>query len=716
MHNLAKAFALFAGMFVAVLVHADILRVKAGADLEHARGGTDWEADATNLQRALQMTESGDEIWVAAGTYYPDEGQGQVDDSRDSVFQVKAGVSLYGGFSGMETNLAERDPDTNLSILSGDINQDESGTSWLPYQPAESILANSYHVLWLEGGSSVTTRVSGFTITAGCARAGDSSSLTYGGGIYSELATAEISDCIFTANYAMRGGAVYLGNSGQPPDSSYGGTRISNCQFENNKGYYGGALYSFYAEPEVVDSQFIDNGYPLSSLNLNGSSIGSGSYWYDYSTLAGAIYSREDDLVLSACLFSGNTAVAVYGYNSSMYVESCRFSGNVTEGGGAAISASGSYGYPSTTVGNIIILNSLFDGNDSEFFGAGALAFSGSLNAYITNSTFTANSGRGTGYGVMYLSLSEMWMANTIIWGNFSGDLLRSDVPQPESSGGETTLVGRSGVNSLWYPTNSIVNVSYSLIAGSAFHLGDTTNLNGRDAGNDIQFAGPNDYRLSASSPAIGVGSNSIDLDGAGPGTLLVEDLPHDLMGEPRVQGSRIDMGAFEFKYIDSYVDTDLDGLPDWFEETHGNNGSTTSMDAKSDLDQDGLSVLEELLFGTDPNQSDQPSYQLGLELFKVYVPIEPSNLVGAIGYTLEDQDFFVGQFKLSRAALPFIRIMPESSTDLSIESGWGTDRLIVFDKSPDEISPEFETFKLRSRDSLQETGKQFFRLRLELK
>lgn len=90
--------------------------------------GSSWSDAFRNLRSALAAASSGDEIWVAAGTYYPDEGGTAVDDARNSTFTLVNGVALYGGFSGSETLLSEREWEGNETILSGDLNQnDEPG-------------------------------------------------------------------------------------------------------------------------------------------------------------------------------------------------------------------------------------------------------------------------------------------------------------------------------------------------------------------------------------------------------------------------------------------------------------------------------------------------------------------------------------------------------------------------------------------------------------
>ena len=59
--------------------------------------GTSW-ATASGLEQAVNNAPSGAEIWVQIGTYHP-----------ATMLTVPAGVKLYGGFAGSETNLSQRD-------------------------------------------------------------------------------------------------------------------------------------------------------------------------------------------------------------------------------------------------------------------------------------------------------------------------------------------------------------------------------------------------------------------------------------------------------------------------------------------------------------------------------------------------------------------------------------------------------------------------------
>lgn len=78
-------------------------------------------ANACTLQYALSRAVSGDEIWVKMGVHYPGAAG-----NRTATFTLKNGVALYGGFAGMETSRSQRNWQTNITVLSGDIDQNDT--------------------------------------------------------------------------------------------------------------------------------------------------------------------------------------------------------------------------------------------------------------------------------------------------------------------------------------------------------------------------------------------------------------------------------------------------------------------------------------------------------------------------------------------------------------------------------------------------------------
>ena len=91
---------------------------------------------------------SGDQIWVAAGVYYPDESGGMTNNDRTATFTLIDGVELYGGFAGGETSLSQRNWDANVTVLSGDIDQNDTTDPNGVVTDAANITGNNaYHVV-----------------------------------------------------------------------------------------------------------------------------------------------------------------------------------------------------------------------------------------------------------------------------------------------------------------------------------------------------------------------------------------------------------------------------------------------------------------------------------------------------------------------------------------------------------------------------------------
>jgi hypothetical protein len=90
-------------------------------DSEVAPGGdgSSWAAAFKYLQDALAVATSGDQIWVAVGTYRPDQGAGLMVGDRTATFRLPNGVALLGGFAGHELTFAEREGNYDQTVLSG---------------------------------------------------------------------------------------------------------------------------------------------------------------------------------------------------------------------------------------------------------------------------------------------------------------------------------------------------------------------------------------------------------------------------------------------------------------------------------------------------------------------------------------------------------------------------------------------------------------------
>ncbi len=130
----------------------------------------------------INASSSGDEVWVAGGTYKPASGQS---------FSMKEGVKIYGGFLGEEASLSLRNIKltANASILEG------NGTG---------VVFNS--------GLTSAALLDGFTITGGKA--------TYGGGMYNNNSSPTIINCFFTKNRGDYGGGWLTTLHHRPPSQT----------------------------------------------------------------------------------------------------------------------------------------------------------------------------------------------------------------------------------------------------------------------------------------------------------------------------------------------------------------------------------------------------------------------------------------------------------------------------------------------------------------
>jgi hypothetical protein len=174
--------------------------------------GTDWVNAFTNFEQALDTILPGDSIWVAAGTYFPESNSG---------FELQYNnVKIWGGFSGVEDSISQRDVIQNVTILSGDIGV------------LGDISDNAKHVVKF-GGHNAHVLLDGFHIIQG--NANGSNENAKGGGIYyssdSPAGKPIIRNCVIRNNLSNSYGAgVYIADYFSGDDDMY----LENCSFESN--------------------------------------------------------------------------------------------------------------------------------------------------------------------------------------------------------------------------------------------------------------------------------------------------------------------------------------------------------------------------------------------------------------------------------------------------------------------------------------------------
>ena len=538
--------------------------------------GTSWADAFTDLQSALASTCPGiTDIWVAAGTYkpsvYPAGCSGCATD-RDFTFLLKDGVSLYGGFDGTETMLSERDFANNETILSGDFNGDDVVTGNGSNLSISNNGENAHHVI-LSLSDSSSTVLDGFTISGGNA---DGSSIISvesnnifrndGGGIYSRDSILNITNTTFTGNSADNGGGIYSRDSI---------SNITNTTFTRNSADEGGGMFNDESNPDITNTNFADNmateGGGIYNFNTNSSSnINNNSFNGNSATEGGGIFNLNSSPGITDTSFSNNTATNGGGiYNdqtSSPNITNTTFTDNSASfDGGGMFNKSSS---PSIT-------NTSFTNNSANSSGGGMYNNDSSLS--ITNTTFTGNLGNEG--GGMNNRNSDLSITNSIFIGNSASDdggAINNSDSNPSIT--NTTFVDNSATNFggviydvnssptltnciLWGNSSGIYNfsgnptISHSILEGSGGSGSWDTNI-GTDGGNNLDQdpllvdAANGDLNLQPGSPAINAGDNTAYSNI--PGNDINNDT--DLAGNPRLSGSTIDMGAYEFN-SDFYLD-----------------------------------------------------------------------------------------------------------------------------------------------------------------
>ena len=120
----STAFVLLLLLGVANKIQAQTIYYVDAAKADNFGAGTSWATAKKDLQQAILLAFGNDQVWVKAGTYLPTHdpfGSTAPANNRDKTFSLKNGVKIYGGFDGTETLLKQRNWQTNVTVLSGDL-------------------------------------------------------------------------------------------------------------------------------------------------------------------------------------------------------------------------------------------------------------------------------------------------------------------------------------------------------------------------------------------------------------------------------------------------------------------------------------------------------------------------------------------------------------------------------------------------------------------
>lgn len=500
-----------------------------------------WE-NACTLQTALAVSLSGDEIWVKAGMHKPTP----VASDRAAHFQLKSGVALYGGFAGAEITRDQRDWTANITVLSGDIDgNDTTDPAGVVTTTTAITGTNSYHVVI--GNYLVDNPVlDGFTITAGLANLGDYED-SKGGGLFNSYGSLTLANMIFSGNQAKNDG----GGMGNFNCSSL---VLTNVTFLGNQaGFDGGGLYSNACQAmQVTNATFTDN----AAVNDGG-----GMKNYASAPVMINIIFRNNSARYGGGLFNGFNELG------SPTLINIVFSGNQARHGGGMYE----YYYSSPTLTNVV-----FWGNRASENGGGMYNWNHSSPS-LTHVTFAGNHSGLDGVVLFNGDASNPLLQNGVIGNNQS---------QPT----DTVIFNDETSNTL---------IRSSLVQGC--NPGGVWQLAcGTDGGNNLADANPyfvdvagGDLHLRPGSAAIDAGNNAYvsvttDLAG-GPRLVDIPAAPDSGMGTPPL----VDMGAYEANFAAATQGGTGQFIPHPITPNFGTGDSTdiTLGDIDNDGDLDALVV-----------------------------------------------------------------------------------------------------------------------------
>lgn len=488
-------------------VQSEILYVKEGG----TGNGSSWADASGNLQLMMNNQFEGREVWVAEGTYI----------TQGTYYRLRNKVKVYGGFPATGSPaFADRDFEAHPTVL-----KSAAGTVIGNFRPEGQNLSDE-------------TLLDGFVITKNDAVPGvmtgtiDShsnvtySNILYTGIDYLALDTRRTSQntyinckfidnvcvdnnyntflahagakpsfigCEFTGNYSFQGSGLYITNNAD--------VLIDNCVFANNSNDVvsgvGKVIVVNHSKATIKNTVFDGNGY---SAYGGGILFVSGTFGPN----TGEEYIHPVDVVIDGCTFKNNQNTAL------------RMQGKPND--------------------RVSVSNSLFFKNTGH--SGAAVDVNSEMDFYMTNCTVTENHASGQWAGGVMLSgdgIAEI--RNSIISGNTSVYAFMPDFWTYRPVSFKNSILALSGGSANW--DAGFFN-DFTLPEGDM-----STDLGGNlDTAPLFVDAANEDYRLMPTSPAVNAGYNAVFAPNAVPN---LSAYTTDLAGNPRIVGTAVDMGAFEF-------------------------------------------------------------------------------------------------------------------------------------------------------------------------
>jgi hypothetical protein len=263
-----------------------VIYVKPGGT---GNGTTSWANASGNLTKAISEAPSSAQVWVASGTYT------LASNSTDSTIFLRNGISVYGGFSGVETRLDQRDIAAHPTIVTADINGNDADLNGDGVLDPATTSDNADIIIWnIDVGPSAV--IDGFILSGGKAM---------GAAIVNTASSPTIANCTFRYNL---GACVGNGGGSSPV--------IRSCTFHHNAADRV-VMVNFGSSPTMVNCTFdvnsptataatIYNG-PLSDSDLAPSSAKITNCTFAVGGNQTAIYSDlGSNATITNCIIWGN--------------------------------------------------------------------------------------------------------------------------------------------------------------------------------------------------------------------------------------------------------------------------------------------------------------------------------------------------------------------------------------------------------------------------
>ena len=294
--------------------------VYVNASASGANDGTSWENAYTDLAVALLASNSGNQVWVASGTYKP-----TATTDRTISFQPQSNTKIYGGFAGGENSIYDRQLSNTTTILSGDIGI------------TSDISDNSYNVVNIDTKSDI--RFYDLTIRDGNCDVVADLDYGYGGGIHAHS----------TKN-----------------------TILTRCKITDNNGYRASAaLFVLSANVEFIDCDVSDNqatSFGILYLSTGCSIIASKSRFNNNSApTSTAIYLNTTSYIILGCEFDNNigtnsdsigAGIGIYGdAGKTCLVANSKFTNNSSAFGPAIYTSN------TSSINDLWLVNNVYSGN-----------------------------------------------------------------------------------------------------------------------------------------------------------------------------------------------------------------------------------------------------------------------------------------------------------------------------------------------------------------